>query len=277
MIKQEAILLDLLRVISHHRARLATPIRTVQKIYSEADLENIPFGDPIFTRSRAATNHPFLLIEPPSKVNGEDRVKTPTRSTRPSEEKDIKLDETLSSDSKEDNLAAASTSTSTPAANSRDKAKSISEAQAQDIGSDSAVQKTTKTTQPKKEGAGDAGKGPVTPLNKDLAQGVAPENSSASSHELTGRGDTTPATSLQAKQDEDKYAVSSSPARPSLEENIVLGVALEGSKRTLPIEGEMAPPPTPIEAQEFAAQRNGNGSAGKDKKDGQVSTKQQSD
>ena len=42
--KQESILLDLLRVISHHRARLATPIRTVQKIYGEADLENVPFA-----------------------------------------------------------------------------------------------------------------------------------------------------------------------------------------------------------------------------------------
>ncbi|KAJ6989795.1 mechanosensitive ion channel protein 2 [Populus alba x Populus x berolinensis] len=33
---KEAVLLDLLRVISHHRARLATPIRTIQKIYSDA-------------------------------------------------------------------------------------------------------------------------------------------------------------------------------------------------------------------------------------------------
>ncbi|KAK4276888.1 hypothetical protein QN277_014986 [Acacia crassicarpa] len=270
---QEAILLDLLRVISHHRARLATPIRTVQKIYSEADLENIPFGDPIFTRSRAAANRPFLLIEPPSKVNGEDRAKAPTRSTRSSEEKDAKIDETSTSDSKDDNLVVTSTST----ANSRDKSKSISEAQAQNMGSDGTVQKTSKTTQPKKESAVDAGKGPAAPVNKDLAQSVAPENCSASSHEFAGRGDTTPATSLQAKQDEDKYAVSSSPARPSLEENIVLGVALEGSKRTLPIDEEMTPPSIPTEAQEFAAQRNGNGSSGKDKKDGQISTKQQSD
>ncbi|XP_054798236.1 mechanosensitive ion channel protein 2, chloroplastic-like isoform X1 [Prosopis cineraria] len=269
---QEAILLDLLRVISHHRARLATPIRTVQKIYSEADLENIPFGDTIFTRPRSAGNRPFLLIEPPYKVNGEDRAKASTRSTRPSEEKDAKSDETLS-DSKDDSFAA--TSTSSP--NSRDKSKSISEAQTQNMGSDSTVQKTSKTTQPKKESAGDAGKGIASPVNKDVAQSSAPENSSASSLEPGGRGDTTPATSLQAKQDEDKYAVSSSPARPALEENIVLGVALEGSKRTLPIDEEMTPPPIPTEAQEFAAQRNGNGPASKDKKDGQISTKQPSD
>ncbi|XP_028777710.1 mechanosensitive ion channel protein 2, chloroplastic isoform X2 [Neltuma alba] len=273
---QEAILLDLLRVISHHRARLATPIRTVQKIYSEADLENIPFGDTIFTRSRAAANRPFLLIEPPSKVNGEDRTKAPTRSTRPSEEKDAKIDEILTSDFKDDNIAA--TSTSTSSANSRDKSKSISEAQAQNMGSDSTV-KTSKTTQPRKESAGDAGKAPAAPVNKELAQSVAPENSSASSsHGFAGRGDTTPAAPLQAKQEEDKYAAS--PARPSLEENIVLGVALEGSKRTLPIDEEMTPPPIPTEAQDFAAPRNGHGNgsaAGKDKKDGQVSTKQQSD
>ncbi|MCH98364.1 mechanosensitive ion channel protein 2 chloroplastic-like, partial [Trifolium medium] len=90
----EAILLDLLRVVSHHRARLATPIRTVQKVYSEPASENIPFGDSIFTRSRAAVNRPFLLIEPPYKVNGEDKVKPSTRSTRANEEKDAKIVET---------------------------------------------------------------------------------------------------------------------------------------------------------------------------------------
>ncbi|KAF7830011.1 mechanosensitive ion channel protein 3, chloroplastic-like isoform X1 [Senna tora] len=239
---KEAILLDLLRVISHHRARLATPIRTVQKLYSEADLENIAFGD-IFSRSRAATNRPFLLIEPPYKVNGEDKVKA---STRTSEEKDAKIVETSTSDSKgDDNIAATSTSTS------KDKSKSSSEAQSQNMGSDSSFQKTSKTPQPKKESSGDTGKGAAVPAAKDHAQGVAPENSSS-----------------QSKQDDEKYTVSSSPARPSLEENIVLGVALKGSKRTLPIDEEMTPP-APTESQELAAQRNGNGPpASKDKKDG---------
>ncbi|KAK9285305.1 hypothetical protein L1049_024496 [Liquidambar formosana] len=63
-------------------------------------------------------------------------------------------------------------------------------------------------------------------------------------------------------------------SRPALEENIVLGVALKGSKRTLPIDDGMAPPPAPAEGKELAARRGGNGSqtAEKDKKDNQSSS-----
>ncbi|KAK7351231.1 hypothetical protein VNO77_10527 [Canavalia gladiata] len=258
---KEAILLDLLRVVSHHRARLATPIRTVQKIYGEADSENIPFGDTIFTRSRAA-NRPFLLIEPPYKVNGEDKVKPSTRSTRANEEKDVKTDEAMVTDTKRDESFAA-TSTSSPGVNSKDKSKSISEAQSPNIGSDSSV---AKTMQPKKESAADAGKGSAIPVSKNYAHSTGPETS-VTSHE------TTSATTSQAKQDEEKVAVSSSSVRPSLEENILLGVALEGSKRILPIEEEMTPSPIPAESQEFAVQRNGSGPpVSKDKKDGQTSS-----
>ncbi|XP_020212306.1 mechanosensitive ion channel protein 3, chloroplastic isoform X1 [Cajanus cajan] len=258
---KEAILLDLLRVVSHHRARLATPIRTVQKIYGEADSENIPFGDTVFTQSRAA-NRPFLLIEPPYKVNGEDKAKPSTRSTRPNEEKDSKI-ETMAYDIKGDENFAA-TSTSSPDANSKDKFKSNSEPQIQNTSSDSSA---AKTIQPKKENAGDAGKGNTVPASKSLAQSAVPETSPVTTPE------TISATSSQSKQDEEKSSVSSSSVRPSLEENILLGVALEGSKRTLPIEDEMTPSPMPAESQEFAVQRNGSGPpASKDKKDNQMSS-----
>lgn len=60
--------LHLFRVISHHRVRLATPLRTVQKIYRDADLDNVPFADSIFSRSRAK-NRPYVLIEPSYKIN----------------------------------------------------------------------------------------------------------------------------------------------------------------------------------------------------------------
>ncbi|KAE8695395.1 Mechanosensitive ion channel protein 3 [Hibiscus syriacus] len=93
---KEAILLDLLRVISHHRARLATPIRTVQKMYGEAEIEDVPFADTIFRRSRAATNRP-LLIEPSYKINGDDKVKAPTRVN---EEKGSMEEATFTSDLK---------------------------------------------------------------------------------------------------------------------------------------------------------------------------------
>ncbi|XP_058786275.1 mechanosensitive ion channel protein 3, chloroplastic-like [Vicia villosa] len=262
---KEAILLDLLRVVSHHRARLATPIRTVQKIYSEPVSENIPFGDGIFTRSRAPVNRPFLLIEPPYKVNGEDKVKPSTRSTRGNEEKDAKIEEPVASDSKSDENFAG-TSTSTLGLNSKDKSKSNSDAQIQNTGSDSSVEKTTKTMQPKKESAGDVGKGNTIPVSKNLAQSTVSETSPVTSPE-SSREETSSA-------NDDKSSVSSSPVRPPLEENILLGVALEGSKRTLPIEEEVSPSPNSAESQEFAVQRNGNGNGpptNKDKKDGPIS------
>ncbi|MED6115085.1 hypothetical protein PIB30_086829 [Stylosanthes scabra] len=255
---KEAILLDLLRVVSHHRARLATPIRTVQKIYGEADSENIPFGDTIFTRSRAAGNRPYLLIEPPYKVNGEDKVKPSARSTRPNEEKDAKVDETLVSDPKVDENSVSSTTS--PGVNSKDKSKTASETQNQNLGSGGSVEKNSKPLQPKKENA-NAGKGGTVPLSKNLA----PETSPVTLHE-SSKGETTSASSSPSKQDEERSAVSSPSIRPSLEDNILLGVALEGSKRTLPIDEEMTPPPIPGESQEFAVQRNGSGPpANKDK------------
>lgn len=269
---KEAILLDLLRVVSHHRARLATPIRTVQKIYSEPASENIPFGDSIFTRSRAAVNRPFLLIEPPYKVNGEDKAKPSTRSTRGNEEKDAKVDEPVASDSKSgENFAG--TSTSPSSVNSKDKSKSKSDAQTQNMGSDSSVEKTSKTMQPKKETAGDVGKGSTIPVPKTPAHSVVSETLPVITNHESSRADTASATSSQSKQDEEKSSVPSSAVRTPLEENILLGVALEGSKRTLPIEEEMNPSPNSAESQEFAVQRNGNGPpANKDKKEGPTSS-----
>ncbi|KAM7520843.1 hypothetical protein LguiB_019805 [Lonicera macranthoides] len=187
---KEAVLLELLRVISHHRARLATPIRTVQKIYSEADTENVPFSDPIFTRSRPAINHhPFLLIEPSYKINSDDKTKDSTRSVRTNQEIDAKAGAPVTSDSKPD---------------------------------------------------ANAGSTPVPENTTKMDEKVAPQSSSDTN----------------------------SRARPALEDNIVLGVALEGSKRTLPIEEEMAPPQS-TEVKELAACRNGNGN-GSDKKDDQI-------
>lgn len=195
---KEAVLLDLLRVISHHKARLATPIRTVQKMYSEADLDNVPFADTIFTRSGVATNRSLLLIEPSYKINSDDKTKDSAHSVR---------------------SEAASTSES--------KADSSS-------GSMPNV---------------DSIKDKVTATNSDS--------------NTTSKVSAIPVSEPQP-----------SVGRPPLEENIVLGVALEGSKRTLPIEEEMAPSPFPPESMELTASRNGGGSpsVGKDKKDGQMPT-----
>ncbi|XP_031248545.1 mechanosensitive ion channel protein 3, chloroplastic-like isoform X2 [Pistacia vera] len=220
---KEAILMDLLRVVSHHQARLATPIRTVQKIYSEADLENIPFADTIFSRSRAPANRPFLLIEPAYKISGEEKVKASTRPVQ-NEEKDAKVEAASTSGSKVDSKAGSESIletngdkvASTAASNASTKSQSGNVVQ------DNSVQ--NKNEEEPNESIGDAGKktGKVT--------------------------------------------------RPTLEENIVLGVALEGSKRTLPIDDELAASSLSAESKELAASRNGSGSpaVSKEKKDGQM-------
>ncbi|CAN0877242.1 Mechanosensitive ion channel protein 3, chloroplastic [Linum grandiflorum] len=172
---KEAILLDLLRVIRHHGARLATPIRTVQKIYSDPDLDNIPFSDTIFTRSEATPpDRPLLLIEPAYKINGEEKVKASGRGVPTSEEKDVKVDE-------------ASTTTE-------------------------AVPDTTKASSVEKK-------------EKESRLQATPDGSSKEQ---------------PSKEEvmEKSVASSTQTIRHPLEENIVLEVALEGSKKMLPIEEE---------------------------------------
>lgn len=202
---KEAILLDLLRVISHHRARLATPIRTVQRIYRDADIDDVPLSD-IFTRNRAAANRPFLLIEPSYKINGDDKTNPSSRPpvSNP-EEKDAKVittsDPTLdppspkpTSDLKTSNVGPTTTSSSNSNSNTKQE-----------------------------------GEKPVTPRSSS-----------------------------------------------ALDDNIVLGVALEGSKRMLPIEDEMGPPASSLEPKEMASCLNASGgpttTSGKDQKDDQASS-----
>ncbi|CAA0831798.1 Mechanosensitive ion channel protein 2-chloroplastic [Striga hermonthica] len=160
---KEAVLLDLLRVIAHHHARLATPIRTVRNVYADADLDSVPFSDS-FTRG-ATSIQPLLLMEPSYKINGEDKTKTQTEA---------------SDHNKKDGLA------------SNDKTVHAMNSKSQ--------------SNPKTDN-------------------IAPKSQSVA-------------------------------AKPSLEENIVLGVALEGSKRTLPIDEEdqmMTSAPNTEDSKEMAA------------------------
>lgn len=189
---KEAILLDLLRVISHHRARLATPIRTVQKIYNDSDLDGFPFADSVFTRGRAPTNRPLLLIEPNYKVNGEDKSKgqNSKKSTSKAEGKsvvapsDFKTKDTPTSD----------------------------------------VKTIDKVTSDAKEGV-------VKDKKPNLDANIRDKNvdSTLSDGKLSDK----------AAETENSPVTEQKPSRPAMEENIVLGVALDGSKRTLPIEEGM--------------------------------------
>lgn len=218
---QEAILLDLLRVISHHRARLATPIRTIQKVYRDADLDDMPFSDSIYPWGEGVTsNRPVLLLEPSNKTNGEDKTKTQVRS--PAHINGI-----------EDEKAPPKSTQSSSAAAAEGKEDTKGET---NLNVDSKPRETT-----------------TEPASKTKA---APKSEEAASHKPQEGG--TLSTS-QSKQD----VRQAPPAKPSsLEENIVLGVALDGSKRTLPIDEEDTVPPSNSEdMKELAPLRSGNGAA----------------
>ncbi|OMO57596.1 Mechanosensitive ion channel MscS [Corchorus olitorius] len=265
---KEAILLDLLRVIRHHRARLATPLRTVQKMYSEAEVEDIPFADTIFRRSGAATNRPLLLIEPSYKINGDDKVRS---STHANEEKDVEEASSISDsktytksgstsvvDSKGDKVMSSSTTNSSSSLKA-----SSSEAQSGNLMPDGSVE--VKSEEQSKESGGEA--------RKAMSSGrVGTEKSPVANRQSAKEESEIPLAISQARQDIDRSVGLPSVARPSLEENIVLEVALEGSKLTLPIEEEIAPSSLSAESKELGGQQSGGGShlVCSDKKDGQM-------
>ncbi|KAK4430518.1 Mechanosensitive ion channel protein 2, chloroplastic [Sesamum alatum] len=234
---KEAILLDLLRVIAHHRARLATPIRTVQKVFTDADLDGIPFSDSVFTGG-APLNRPLLLIEPSYKISGDDKTKTQPRAARvngdednkgpamPDGKVDAKGEPTLSADTK------------------------FQDSELTDYNS-----KETLTTDAK-PGEEFGQKVQIGP--KDVISTSDPKlsNSTAKSRPQEG-GSSSP----QLKQDVRQPVPQAPATKPSLEENIVLGVALEGSKRTLPIGEDIPAPSNPDETKELAALRSSNSPA----------------
>ncbi|XP_022844199.1 mechanosensitive ion channel protein 2, chloroplastic-like isoform X2 [Olea europaea var. sylvestris] len=311
----EAILLDLLSVIRHHRARLATPIRTVQKIYSDAELDNIPYADSDFNHG-AASNRPFLLIEPSYKINGEEETKTQARQVRVNGEEDSKAaaqstpdnmvhakgetssrtnsksKETVPADPKakeiltldrkagaevgqvpkaemKDQKVAASP-LSDPKVNNNATAKSASKSVSR---SDSKFVEATSFNSKSSPGSAQN-----TSNSKNLNKvgqgssllGSAVDNASDSLPESRGdRPDTVSGTALKQEDMRQTPIVQPHLIKPALEENIVLGVALEGSKRTLPIEEEIVPSLNPEDVKELAALRRGNGPpvAEKDKND----------
>ncbi|KAL8109197.1 mechanosensitive ion channel protein 2, chloroplastic-like isoform X2 [Apium graveolens] len=314
---KEAILLDLLRVISHHRARLATPIRTVQKIYGDADLDSMPFADSVFTRGRAPENRPLLLIEPSNKINGEGRTRSQTRSSRTNGEQDnkaaartsdnqvdmksgpsdAKTKEKTSSNSKEKEASFSdlkSTSTVGDAPNPDSKNDQITEGapvydtKHEDKAVDKILSKSTgkaisKTGEVSNSNLNAPVSNNVTEnnstkkqrKNRDLES--APQNilvdNPLSAVPKTSSSKANPSTS-NPKQAERLTDTKVPAPRPVSEENIVLGVALDGSKRTLPIEEGMPPSATSTENKELATSRSKSVSVtvDKNKKDNQNST-----
>ncbi|KAF5942694.1 hypothetical protein HYC85_020336 [Camellia sinensis] len=259
---KEAILLDLLRVVSHHQARLATPIRKIQKFHSEADIEILPFADTIFTGPRATCNRPLLLIEPSYKINGDDKAKASTRSSRMNEEKDAKIEAASTSNSETD--VKSGSSSIFYETNTNDEVPSATSSDASFNSKVSAVS-TSNAKTPNAECVGPVQDSEKQQLKKNAMDGVKEVNSVDNKPPLTCQE--------SGKQDGERPIALSSVSRPALEDKIVLGIALEGSKQMLPIEEEMTPSMsvTNTESMELAASRNGSGSApdGTNKKDEQ--------
>lgn len=308
---KEAILLDLLRVISHHKARLATPIRTVQKILNDADFENVPFSDSFYNRGGMASNRPLLLIEPSYKINGEDKGQPVTRSghtageqdrntvsqlvtdnkTGGSRKSDSRVKETPKSDTR-GNKKTGETVKSDPKENMKAAPVSASELKVGDkmtvkSSPDSSLITSSNATEESGASLKEAGYDNFT--ENQRVSGSKQYKSTMGDHvredsKLNSAGGNSSEEGIdgvvglpeasQPKQDK-KSVSQSSMSRPGWDENIVLGVALEGSKRTLPIDEDMDSLPTPaMEKEKASVYGNGtdNQSAEKNRKDGQTVT-----
>ncbi|KAL8532408.1 hypothetical protein ACS0TY_008852 [Phlomoides rotata] len=204
---KEAILLDLLRVISHHRARLATPIRTIQKVYRDPDFDTVPFSDSIFTWG-TTSNHPYVLIEPPYKINNEDKTKTQARSAHTNADEDAKATPRSTNDTKPD-----AKGETTPKTNEKSG-------------------ETEYTEHDTKEGAESGQRAKVSDPKLSNNATKSKTDTQSTYNNKHSQPDEGTASTSESKQDVR--------TKSSLEENILLGVALEGSKRTLPIDDDIS-------------------------------------
>ncbi|XP_018441074.1 mechanosensitive ion channel protein 3, chloroplastic [Raphanus sativus] len=214
---KEAVLLDLLRVIRHHGARLATPIRTVQRMRNEAEVDSAAFSDIVF--NQAAMNRRLMLIEPSYKINGDDNAKSSSpNSEQKGEEKDPEGEASGSKAETEDNGSNAKKEKPKVGLDSNSSTGTKGPTTAS---SDQPVEH--KSEEKKKESAGESTKsekedvsdGEGATLKPKARQGTEKSNGDEKARDVRGSGTSS-----------------------SLTENIVLGVALDGSKRTLPIDEE---------------------------------------
>ncbi|CAJ2647377.1 mechanosensitive ion channel protein 2, chloroplastic-like [Trifolium pratense] len=278
---KETILLDLLRVISHHRARLATPVRTIQKIYSDADLDNIPYADSTFNGAGTVSNRPLLVIESPYKNSADDKTKS--RAARATVDQDNKTAVKTKLDTKTDDkvgpIGAPDTKVRGTQAESEVDAKVM--ASNSDANGNSKPDSEMGENKPLKSNVNkvnvevptmSSNSTPKVPGSevdnstqkdihvkqskgqtiKNIKPNLDSDNLVSSSTNNTDKG----SGNTQTKQQGERKPAAS---RPILEENIVLGVALEGSKRTLPIDEGIDPVATQ-EAKEMASHQGGNGS-----------------
>lgn len=223
--------MDLLRVIGHHQARLATPIRTLQKIYSDTDLDNKPYEDSAFTGTETVSTNRSIIIEPPYKISSGDKAKSqPARST--SSEADNKTAVQTKLDSNIDTNVNAPTSIPNPEVDEQELVK---------LKSNTILKENLRA--PDKTGS------VLNDTQKSTRSNMIPSSSSSSSSNNGDKGSGGLSKNMPLKQPQT--------SRPVLEENIVLGVALEGSKRYLPIEEGIDSTTNP-KAKEMAASQSSN-------------------
>lgn len=243
-------------------------------------MENIPFADTIFTRSGPSANRPLLLIEPSNRISGDDKNKSSARLMR-NVEKDAKVEAVSTPDSKADTNSGSvssldpKTDHKTPAMStsetSLDPTASVmqrSDTNTGSLASDGTAQNNSEVLQLKHESTGGAGKGTLELNSEGVTHHASStvEKPSASSMEAGSERMEISSAPSQTKQACGRAVASPTIPMPYLKENIILGVALEGSKRMLPIEEEMASSPTI----ELTAARNGSESPpiSNDKKEG---------
>ncbi|XP_061349985.1 mechanosensitive ion channel protein 2, chloroplastic-like [Gastrolobium bilobum] len=288
---KETILLDLLRVIGHHRARLATPVRTLQKIYSDADLDNIPYADSTFSGAGTVSKRPLLMIESPYKINADDKMKS--RSARPGVDQDNKTTARTKLDTKtdakvepmggpdtkvrgtqDDHEVDTKVVTSNSDANGNSKTvitpkpdPEVGENKPQSDSNKANVEVPEMSSSNSKETGLVVDNSTQKDINVKQSKGqtiknIKPNIDSVVSSSSTSNADNAGGLSMNMptkQQGERKPAAQPHASRPVLEDNIVLGVALDGSKRTLPIDEEVDTV-TSREAKEMAACQGGNGS-----------------
>ncbi|CAM0873266.1 unnamed protein product [Alopecurus aequalis] len=194
---QETVMLDLLTIVGHHRARLATQIRTVQKSYGNADIDNIPFGEDTYSRVRSRP----LLIDTSARISDD-------KKPRPASREDQKVKTSVSAETK-----SAAADAPDGSSEKQEEKKMVPE----DIWMNSNVKSTIPT--------------PWAESSDPVTSGSKPGKGKAQGAEAMERqGDSSVPVTNPKKE-----------SRPAFEDNIVLGVAFEGSKRTLPMDEGMNP------------------------------------
>uniref|UniRef100_A0A1J3EIB0 Mechanosensitive ion channel protein 3, chloroplastic n=1 Tax=Noccaea caerulescens TaxID=107243 RepID=A0A1J3EIB0_NOCCA len=217
---KEAVLLDLLTVIRHHGARLATPIRTVQRMRHEAEVDSAAFSNIVY--NQAAMNRRFMLIEPSYKINSDDSAKSSSES-----------------DGETENNGSVSVSNA-----KKEKPKA-----GLDSNSSTGTKGTTTSTSDQ----------PVDQKSEEKKKEITGGSDKAEKDEVSdGEGLTEQTLKPKAKQGNEKSNgdqkgrdSGGSGTSSLLEENIVLGVALDGSKRTLPIDEELEASGALMESEEL--------------------------